>query len=108
MNKKVPLALSLAAIAGVLLVVLEVHLPDHLRLRQEIQNFGHVPLFGMMSLAVLTLSGQLLGSKLNKRYLYCAAAFAAAGSQAFRPALRHDHGSTWPCNGSHGPMVDDS
>ena len=62
---------SLLTLVGVFLL-LQLPLPRDIQLWREIQNFGHVPLFGVLSLAMLSLSRQLVGNsktKASKHYL---------------------------------------
>jgi VanZ family protein len=57
-RKTIIAILPLSAAAGVLLV-LQIRLPADIQLWREIQNAGHVPLFGILALAILSLSRQL-------------------------------------------------
>jgi hypothetical protein len=64
------IVVSLLVAAGALATLEFVRLPQHTYLWREIQNTGHVPLFGVISLAMFTLSVQVLGNVVKKRFVH--------------------------------------
>ena len=56
------------AIIGLLLLLEKLQLPDNTRLWREIQNAGHVPFFGILSLLLLGLSIRFPRMGIKKRY----------------------------------------
>jgi hypothetical protein len=68
--------LALSAGAASLTILEFLILPSHSFLWREIQNFGHIPLFGFISLAVLVLSTQLLTQVVSSRLSHYLIAFA--------------------------------
>ncbi|UCD63460.1 MAG: VanZ family protein [Candidatus Zixiibacteriota bacterium] len=55
-------------------------LPNNGRLWGEVQNFAHMPYFGLLSLAFLALSRRLLSSRVNSVYTHYIIAFFVAAS----------------------------
>lgn len=76
MNRQARSGLAVLAIIAVFAILEFVELPSHTHLWREIHNSGHAPLFGMMSLAILTLSWQFLRGRFSDRLTHYAIAFA--------------------------------
>ena len=80
MVNKASVVLSLITVIVALLVLEIGGLPDHTRLWREILNAGHIPLFGILALAVLRLSTELLAKQIQNRYVHYVIALTAAGA----------------------------
>ncbi len=77
-NKTIRVILLLAVAVAVFVVLETVSLPTSTYLWAEIHNFGHTPLFGLLSLALFGLSLNLLGRWINNRFLHYLIAFTLA------------------------------
>ncbi len=78
MVNKASVVLSLVTVIVALLVLEIGELPDHTRLWREILNAGHIPLFGILALAMLRLSTELLAKEIQNRYVHYVTALTAA------------------------------
>jgi hypothetical protein len=70
LRRAAAIVLSLLVAAAALATLEFVRLPQHTYLWREIQNTGHVPLFGVISLAMLALSVELLRNVVKKRFVH--------------------------------------
>ena len=70
LRRAAAIVLPLLVVAAALATLEFVRLPQHTYLWREIQNTGHVPLFGVISLAMFALSVQLLGNVVKKRFVH--------------------------------------
>jgi len=75
MSNKAAIVLSLIVIGAVFLVLEKVHLANNNHLWSTVQNAGHIPLFGILSLVMLALSKRLLGDRISRRYVHYLLAF---------------------------------
>ena len=75
MKKSLGIFLSLAFLAIVFLLLNIVSIPTNTLLGEEIENLGHVPLFGVLSIAILTLSRAWLGKRIKRPLIHYAVAF---------------------------------
>ncbi|MCD6161706.1 MAG: VanZ family protein [candidate division Zixibacteria bacterium] len=75
MKKSLPIILIFFAIAAIILILLKFNLPMNTFFWREIHNWGHIPLFGIMSVLILNLSFIILRTKIQKRYLHYIFAF---------------------------------
>ena len=75
MKKSLAIILSLAFLAIVFLVLNIVSFPTDTLLGEEIENLGHMPLFGVLSIAILTLSRAWLSKWIKRPLLHYAVAF---------------------------------
>lgn len=75
MKKSLGISLSLAFLAIVFLVLNIVSIPTDTLLGEEIENLGHMPLFGVLSIAILTLSRAWLGRWIKRPLIHYALAF---------------------------------
>jgi VanZ family protein len=67
-QSSVSVAISLITIAGVIWTIEFVELPSHNQLWKELQDAGHVPLFGVLAIAARSVSTQLLGERLRSQH----------------------------------------
>lgn len=77
MIKKASATFALVVVVVAVLVFEIEGLPDHTRLWREMLNAGHIPLFGILALALLRLSTALLVAKTQNRYLHYLTAWTA-------------------------------
>jgi hypothetical protein len=74
-NRSILVVLSaLTTIVSIVIVIEFIDLPGDTRLWGEIQNAGHVPLFGMLAIATLLASIELFEGRLSLRYQHYLAA----------------------------------
>jgi len=73
--QRVILVLLLLSAFGILLVVCTLQISGDSFLLGEIQNTGHTPVFGLLSLTMLGLSRLLLGNRLKNGYMHYLVAF---------------------------------
>lgn len=66
MGNKIATTLLLLVLTGIFLV-LSADLPSHTQFWKEIQNAGHIPLFGILSLVILSLSRQLFDNYITRQ-----------------------------------------
>jgi len=71
----ISVAISLIGILAVFTALNKLVLPSHSYVWREIHNFGHTPLFGLLSLAILNLSIRLLGSVFPRHRVHYIIAF---------------------------------
>lgn len=71
-------AFLLGVVVALTLMAAEFELPYDTRLGREIQNAGHAPFFGVLSLLFLWLSNRAVGSRVNRRFWHYLIALAAS------------------------------
>lgn len=67
--------LLLISACGILIFLHKTQLPTDTFLWRAIANAGHIPLFGVLSLIMLSLSQKAFGSRIHRRYLHYIIAF---------------------------------
>lgn len=78
MKSRTPIILAALIILAAAFLLFDFRLPDNTRFWRQLQNLGHIPLFGLVAIALLIFTEKIIGRFFHSRILLYSVAFVAS------------------------------